>query len=214
MDYLPGALTGVRGQASPRGSNVMKGCNICWRIICLPTWFKVANRKWVRYATCNSTSPTRNDLEGDEDTPPKPPKSCDEKKSDDTTPPPVSAAAKGVDKMAEEIQKQLEANKGENKETQATKPGNQKGKAPKATKKTGAAKTSSKDSKAFPGTRAAAPKHFENATIYTCPNSSPFLEEGGAKKSLGKSHGIHGNFVNTLNALHEARPWGNNGEPA
>lgn len=120
--------------------------------------------------------------EGDEDTPPKPPKNCDEKKSDETTPPPVSAAAKGVDQMAEEIQKQLEANKGEKKETQATKPGNQKVNPPKTTKKTGVAKAFSKA--AFPGTGAAAPKHFENATIYTCPNSSSWrVKKQGTKRT-------------------------------
>ena len=56
---------------------------------------------------------------GADDTPPKTPK-----KSDDTPPLPASAAAKGVDKMAEEIQKQLEANKGESKKTEATQPAN------------------------------------------------------------------------------------------
>ena len=44
-----------------------------------------------------------------------------------TTPPPASAEAKGVDKMAEEIQKQLETNKEEGKETQASKQQKQKG---------------------------------------------------------------------------------------
>ena len=62
MDYLPGALTGACGQAGPRVSNVTKGYNKCWEVFCLPICFKVANRTWARYATCNSTNPARNDL--------------------------------------------------------------------------------------------------------------------------------------------------------
>ena len=93
-----------------------------------------------------------------------------EKNEKGTTPPPASAEAKGVDKMAEEIQKQLETNKEEGKQTQASKQKNTKGKASKKKVGTTSSAEMSCKSKAFPGTGAAAPKHFEKATIYTCPN--------------------------------------------
>lgn len=119
--------------------------------------------------------------EGDDDT--TPPKATKIAENAETTPPPASAPAKGVDMMAEEIQKQLEANKAETKQTEATKPANQKGTNPKTSKKKETGAVSSSKSKAFPGTGATAPKHFEKATIYTCPNSSSWrVKKYGDKK--------------------------------
>ena len=116
----------------------------------------------------------------DEPDDPSPKAQKDEK---GTTTPPASAEVVGVDRMAEEIQKQLESNKEEGKSTQASKQKNKKGKAPKKTVGTTSSAGISCKSKAFPGTGAATPKHFEKATIYTCPNASSWrVKKTGDKK--------------------------------
>lgn len=93
------------------------------------------------------------------------------------------AKAKSVDEMAKMIQNQLDENKeGNNKAANKEKP--------ESTKKTkgNPTKSSAKNgngnpSKAFPGTGSAAPKHFENSTVYTCPNSSSWrVQKRGDKK--------------------------------
>ena len=242
MDYRPGAFTGACGQANPRVSNVMKGYNTCWQTFCWPMHFKGGNRKWVRFATCNSTSPAGNGLWlwwtnlMNLLTPHQKHQRAHwnpQRRARTQPPPPVSAEAKDVDNMAKEIQEQLEANKEKNRPPQASKPANQKDKASKALHKKKAAGTHgaeiSSKSKAFPGTGAAAPKkkwegyHLHLPQIEFVEGEenrgqegpSLFLEEGGTKTRLGQSHRLHGYAVK---ALHEARPWkccwGNNGKSA